>query len=149
MATPGPVNPLQSPSFVHTTSASPLLPCILLQMSQNIDLTPTDKVLSETVALYCCHKEKVLTFTCAVARRYQYFISNCKFPADLLFLSFMNDINCRLKHHGREQCSCKQSDRFWTNLINAAPLMNTLVSFGNKLLRQLKYSWEPFRLWLL
>lgn len=146
MATPGPV---KAHPLCTLLQSHPCCPASYYKCQRILIWSGVTKSSQRQWLCLAVRKGKVLTFICADARHYQYFISNCKFPADLLFLSFMNDINCRLKHHGREQCSCKQCDRFWTNLINAAPLMNTLVSFGNKLLRQLKYSWEPFRLRLL
>lgn len=53
-----PVRPLQSPSIVWPcASASPLLPRTLLQMSKNIDLALSDKVVRGTMS-FCRHDKE-------------------------------------------------------------------------------------------
>lgn len=148
MVTPGPVSPLQSPSFVrsllqsHPCCPAPYYKCQRILIWLRVTKSSLRQCLCTTVI-----KEKVLTFIHSVARHCQYFISNCKFPTEFLLVFYgLYQLPAKTPWQHR---SCKHTARFWANLINAAPLMNALVSFRNKLLKQLKYSCEPFRLWLV
>lgn len=144
MVTPGPVSPLQSPSFVqtHPCCPAPYYKCQRILIWLRVTKSSLRQCLCTTLikkTSWPSHMQQLDTINIS-SQTANFLLNFC--------LSFVNDINYWLKHHGGTVIA-KTLPGFEQKLINAAPLMNALLSFRNKLLKQFKYSWEPFRPWLL